>query len=325
LCYARTDEGLELPVVDITHPAFAETISPAELAALANESLRRMERGARVPRFLQRLFARRSILMRGSLDAAGSFASGMTTYFFKLGPQNLGSYASELDRKVAGAITPVCVRIRLRDLSTMLADALRPLLSSQPNRPLRLLNIGGGPAPDSLNTLLQLQKEQPELLAGRAMSIHVLDIDEVGPRFGARALAALLAPGAPLHGLDIRFEHVPYDWSEIEVLQRTVRAFGSDGALVAASSEGGLFEYASDSTIVANLVALRDEAPPGLVFATSLLRDDPIPSRIRVLSKTHWRSLGSGDLEAILAQAGWSAKRSVDSSPLYRVLLLARG
>jgi hypothetical protein len=35
VCYATTEAGLELPVVDITHPAFASTVAGAEQQTIA--------------------------------------------------------------------------------------------------------------------------------------------------------------------------------------------------------------------------------------------------------------------------------------------------
>jgi len=53
------------------------------------------------------------------------------------------------------------------------------------------LNIAGGPAADSLNTLIVLYNNQPESFAQRQVFVDVLDFDEAGPAFGKAALAAL--------------------------------------------------------------------------------------------------------------------------------------
>ena len=66
-----------------------------------------------------------------------------------------------------------------------------------------------------------------------------------------------MADGGPLAGLDIVFDHRSYDWDEPAPLEALLRELGAAGAIVAASSEGGLFEYGSDAAIVANLEALR--------------------------------------------------------------------
>jgi len=82
-----------------------------------------------------------------------------------------------------------------------------------------------------------------------------MDAQTEGPIFGANALVALQAPGAPLHGLDITFKHRPYDWNDTAALRSLLEE--THGAVVAASSEGGLFEYGSDDAIVTNLATLR--------------------------------------------------------------------
>ena len=84
----------------------------------------------------------------------------------------------------------------------------------------------------------------------------MLDLQTDGPAFGANALAALKQADGPLHGLAVEFDHRPYDWNEPAVLVQTVAKSRAVGAIVAASSEGGLFEYGSDEAIVANLRGL---------------------------------------------------------------------
>jgi len=39
VCYALTDDGVELPVIDITNPAFSENASQAKLAELCQDYL----------------------------------------------------------------------------------------------------------------------------------------------------------------------------------------------------------------------------------------------------------------------------------------------
>jgi hypothetical protein len=63
--------------------------------------------------------------------------------------------------------------------------------------------------------------------------------------------------GGPLSGLDIVFRHHPYDWDRPESLEALLGELSGDTAVIAASSEGGLFEYGSDASIVANLAVLR--------------------------------------------------------------------
>ena len=70
------------------------------------------------------------------------------------------------------------------------------------------------------------------------------------------SLQALAAPGGPLAGLDVAFQHHPYDWNDTAPLARLLAGLTARGAIIAASSEGGLFEYGTDDAVVANLTAL---------------------------------------------------------------------
>jgi hypothetical protein len=320
VCYAVTDDGLELPVVDVTHAAFACEPSTAELVAIAEATLRGLRRSRRMPGFLRRWVARRSILMRGTLDAAGTFVSGMTTYLYKIGPENLDpQYAGALDRRLASSITAVAIRLRLRAMARLLADHLSDALAARPGRALHLINIGGGTASDSLNALLVLRAQRPDALRGRRVVIRVLDPDAAGPAFGARSLAALLAPGAPLHGLDATLEHLPFDWCAAP----RFGPFPGD-AVVAGSSEGALFEYGADAAIQSTLAALRSRMPEDFVLVGSVMRDGAMAREIAQTGGIPLR-LFTPEAFAILAgRAGWKIARAEENNPLYRVVSLKK-
>ena len=164
VCYAWTDDGLELPVIDVTHPAFAFEVGEAELSALIDQAVRSVNVA---PAALQAA-AQKSLLVRGMVESSGTYTSGMMTYLNKLGPDNLGDgYASPIDHQWAASLTPLTFRWRMRDVARLLADGLAPALAARPHRPVHMLNIGGGPAMDSLNALILLRKEHPDV-AGRA-------------------------------------------------------------------------------------------------------------------------------------------------------------
>jgi hypothetical protein len=316
--YAFTDDGIELPVMDITHPAFVETAGPAELDALAKDFLEFQKS----PAFFRRFFSQRSIAMRGLGSAAGKFLGGMTTYVAKLKPALLGKgYAGMIDRKVAGGIGSVAFRLRLQDVAHLMAEELAPLIAAGTGRALHLLNIGGGPAMDSLNALILIQKEHPEWLAGRRVTIHVLDLDRAGPSFGARALAALQAPGAPLHGLEIALEHVAYDWADAAELGKLGERLGGETVLLG-SSEGGLFEYGSDAVIGENLRALQAGFPAGCVMVGSLFRDGTIPRWLQASSKMSIRTFELEAFRNLVGSVGWAVDRVKESNPIYRVVSL---
>ncbi len=323
VCYATTDDGVELPVIDITHPTFALGLSDEDLAKRTEAYIRETERWERFPSFLRnmatRYFQKHSILARGGTGADGALLSGMSTYLMKLGPDNLGSgYASAIDRKVASALPPTGVRIRLRDMARLLAGALAPALEAG-GGPVRLFNIAGGPAMDSLNALLLIRAERPELLRGRSIRIFVLDPDSHGPGFGMRAAEALRSSGAPLEGLDLAIERIPYDWTRPATLAQLLAKTIPTPA--AGSSEGGLFEYGSDDDIVANLNIIREGTPDGFVMTGTLLKDDRVTQVMRRNSTLAIRYLGADAFGLLARRAGWTIARRLDGPTIHTVAL----
>ena len=189
--YAVTTEGVELPVVDVTHPAFTLTLSDSEQHARVDQFLQERVPFAGFPKsirdLLLRFFLRGSVLGQGIHQSQGTFMTGMHTYLLKLGPEMLGSaYAKPIDRKIAASLPVLSARPRLQDMVYLMVERPLTVLSSDPRRPLCFMNIGGGPAIDSLNALIVLNKRQPGSLADQEVSIDVLDQDDAGPKFGGR-------------------------------------------------------------------------------------------------------------------------------------------
>jgi hypothetical protein len=325
VCYAVTHDGLELPVVDITHSAFQYSLSEEKLLRLTQRFLDEQRRFARMPGWLRtglmRFFLRGSRIGRGLRLAQGTFLDGMTTYLFKVGPKNLGSYAVPIDRRILLSLPAISVRLRLSDMARLLADGLAPSLERDPRRPLSLLNIAGGPAVDSLNALILLRRERPELLSARRIVVHVLDRDERGPLFGARATLALSAPGAPLAGLNLTFEHTRYDWSNALGLAPALEAATGEGALLAVSSEGGLFEYGSDDDILANLRAVAAAKLADSFVVGSVTRDDETIRTLKLTSTAATVPRGLAVFAALVARAGFNVTRSI-ARPLSDQVLL---
>lgn len=326
VCYATTEDGIELPVIDITHPAFACEVSPQELSAIIEESARAWEVVQKTPAEVLRELTATSVLVRGWVQSVGTFMSGMTTYLYRLGPNNLGEgYAGPIDRRSAAGIMPLSFRFRLRDVARLIADAIAPALATHPGRPVHLLNIAGGPSADSLNALILLNREHPEWLQGRPISIQVLDLDREGPRFGSRALRALLEDGAPLAGLSVSLDAVEYNWAEVSPLRHVLEAL-EPGAAAAGSSEGGLFDYGSDEQIIANLVALHEATSPEFVMVGSVVRDlNTLDPRLRATVQPGGRPLirylGLEAFQSLARQAGWIVDRVVDSVAHHAVSL----
>ncbi len=320
VCYAFTDDGVELPVIDVTHPAFAIKLTENELKDFLQGFIRDVRGQERTPAFLRQLLfsimRKRSVIMRGLMGASGSFMSGMNTYLMKLGPDNLSkANFSAIDRRITASPAGLFMRLRLQDIAHLLASGLIPPLNARPGAALHLLNLGGGAAIDSLNALILVQKERPDLLAGRQIYIHSLDMDTAGPDFGARALASMLAEGAPLKGLQIGFHHTDYDWSDPAKLRNLVEAFEDELSVVAASSEGALFEYGSDEDIAGNLRALHEVTPADTIIAGSVTRGDDLGRRLNGTGLGSRAAIQLRGLEAFTAlalDAGWSVGEAVE-------------
>jgi hypothetical protein len=261
LAYAATRDGRVLPVIDVTDPRFAVPDDPDSMRRLLDASSAEELRNRRIPEFIMRWMlksaAKRSLLVRSIFSSDATFLDGLSTYVMKLGADNLPPpYTDPIDRQAAGSPNLTLLRLRTQQTARLIADAVVTELAANLNAPLHLINIAGGPAIDSLNTLILLSHARRDLLQ-RPIVIHVLDFDDAGPFFGANAVAAMTADGRPLHGLDIAFEHRLYDWNNAVLLVQLTRELAASGAIVVAASEGGLFEYGDDDAIVENLQALR--------------------------------------------------------------------
>lgn len=322
------DGDLELPIIDVTHPAFALTLTEDQVDAAVARFLAQPQPFTKLPAFLQRalyaLFLRKSILARGFRASEGSFLPGLSTYLLKLGPDNLGgAYATPIDHRIAASVQALSVRLRLQDVATLLADALAPRLAAHPGRPLRLLNIAGGPAMDSLNALILLRRDHPTALGGRHVWIDVLDQDMDGPAFGAHALIELEAEGGPLAGVDAKLLALRSNWRETGPLRDLLRGIRAVEAVAAGSSEGGLFEYGSDEEIGATLACLRDEAPDDFVMVGSVTRADETARRLRRGARHAIRPRGLEVFRALAARHGWRVVRAIER-PLSDQVVLKR-
>jgi hypothetical protein len=192
----------------------------------------------------------------------------------KLGSENLGqAYAKKLDYRIAGSLSALSLRMRLKAIVELLSAGLTPQLQARPKVPLLLINIAGGPASDSLNTLIALRKSEGSLLEGRGIQVHLLDRDGLGPAFAKKSLEALQAPGFALEGLKIEMQLHSYDWHRPESLLELLGSLPTD-AVWALSSEGGLFDYGTDEVIQANLKALDKSCPAQTLMAVSATRKD---------------------------------------------------
>jgi hypothetical protein len=323
--FATTADGLRLPVIDVTHPAFAVADDPASLAARRDAFLLWDHRNRRVPTIITglliRLAARRSPLLRRILASDNEYLDSVSTYMLKLGADHLPpGFDGPVDRKVAAAPHVPLIRLRMQQIARLLAEALVAPLADAPAAPLHLVNIAGGPALDSINALIILARD-PTLIH-RQIAIHVFDAHEDGPTFGARALLALSAPEGPLQGLKVQFQQHPYDWNDTAPLARLVSGLAARGAIIAASSEGGLFEYGTDDAIIANLTALaRADVPivSGSVTSSSEVRK-------RMIAQTRFRLFARGleGFAPLAERSGYTIAESSTAIMSEQVLLRPR-
>jgi hypothetical protein len=250
--------------------------------------------------------------------------SGISTYLLKLGPDNLGSDADFIDRSIAGSFPALTARIRLQDMARLLADGLVISLAVKPHRPVRLINIAGGPAAESWNALICLCREHSSLLTRREIVIAVLDIDEEGPAFGARALAALRGPGAPLAGIEIAFRYIRYDWAEALRLPDGLRDLRPSDAACAISSEGGLFEYGSDAEIIANLEKLHFATARDASVVGSVTRDGEPVRSFQTANVPAGRPRTVEAFGSLAERAGWMLAHVIERPFSYNIRLVKR-
>ena len=326
--YARTREGFDLPVIDVTNPHFTVPDDPAT-AQRAKEAFVAEEYGRRhIPQFIMRMMLRaaagKSRLIRAMFNSDSGYLDSISTYVLKLGPDNLvPPYDSTFDLRVASSPHILLIRLRMQQIAHLVAEGLADdLATAGAAAPLRLINIGGGTALDSINGVIVLHRNRPDLL-NRPIAIEVLDANADGALFGANALAALKADQGPLAGLDIGMNYHDYDWDKPAMLESLVGKLASAGAVIAASSEGALFEYGSNQAIVANLKALHAGGAGARFVAGSVTVDDDINRRM--IAQTGFKLVprGIAGFGPLAAEAGFRVVK-VEQAFLSEQVLLRR-
>ncbi len=329
ITYARTREGFDLPVIDFSNSRFAVPNDPETVRGLYDAFIRGERRRRRIPKFVMRMMlrsaAKESRLVHAMFNSDAGFLDGMSTYVMKLGANNLvAPYDTPTDRRLAASPHVVLVRLRMQQIARFIAEGIAGDLAASAAPPLlSLINIGGGPALDSINALILLRRTHPDLLKGRIV-IEVLDSSRDGVFFGANALAALKAEKGPLAGLDVSMRHHDYDWDEPAALESLIEELLSAGAVIVASTEGALFEYGSDQAIVANLDALRANGTGARLVAGSVTCADE--TRRRIIAETRFKLIprGIAGFEPLAARAGFRIAKVESALLSDQVLLRAR-
>lgn len=312
LPYVFTDTGLELPVLDITHPLFETSIDENSLAHLRAQSSATAAMIKAMPEARRKMIIDHSYIWgtHFSNKTESNYVNGMGTYMLKLGPLLLGGGEKrEIDRRATMSVGGIAARMRMRDLCRQQSKLLFPILAAHPGKRLCLINIAGGAASDTINTLRLIQKRDLSLLRDRKIEVHLLEIDVIGPHFAGKSLAALQEAGGDLEMLDLDFRFHNSPWSD-EAAWKEILKEKSRG-IIFCSSEGGLFEYGRDEEIhrVLEILAACPSLWTGI--AGSCLRDgetvDPTITALAEISGSALRFLGREGLEGILEPTSWSA------------------
>jgi hypothetical protein len=332
LSYVFTLNGIELPVLDITHPEFISSIDENKLKKMLSYVGKNAEKNAnkfnRMPAFIKKYFAKHSFAMAELLENESSFASGISTLMMKLGPNLIGKGKKRFwDRQVTKGFGSLVIRMRMRDISLCQANALIPLLQKSQERNLCFTNIAGGSASDSINALFLIRQKNAGLLKNRKIEINVLDIDTFGPSFADRCITALKSPGGSFNDLNISFRYIHYDWNSTDKLENLLNE--RKEWLQICSSEGGLFEYCSDEVIIQNLEIIYNNSTDDIIIVGSLLHDIKtvdagIKAALKISTVIKPRFLGIDGLKNIIEKNKWNLNNMIEGNPRYLIFALSK-
>ena len=332
LSYAITINGIELAVLDITHPYFISSTDETKLKEILSKVEQTADKNAekfnKIPAFVKKFFAKRSFIMSELLQEsnADEYLTGISTLMLKLGPNLIGKGKKRFfDRLSSKGIGGIVLRMRVRDISIIQAEALIPLLSESPDRNLCFINIAGGAASDSINTLFLIQQMNPSLLRNRKIEINVLDIDRFGPAFADRCITALKAPEGRFYKMDVSFNHIHYDWNNTQKLKELLSE--RKEWLQICSSEGGLFEYCSEEVIIQNLNTIHENSASNIIIAGSLMHDIETIDRgaiaaLKISTAIKPRFLGIDGLKSIIEKNEWNLSGIIEGNPRYLIFKL---
>ena len=334
LSYVFTSNGVELPVLDITHPGFISTINEDRLIKLISYVEKNAEKNAekfnKIPAYIKKYWIKHSFAMAELIESDNevSFATGISTLMMKLGPILIGKGRRRFwDRMVTKGFGSLMIRMRARDMSICQAVSIIPLLAKSKEKNLCFINIAGGSACDSINALFLILQKDPALLKNRKVEINVLDIDTGGPAFAERCITALKEPGGKFKGLDITFRHIPYDWNDTQKLAELLSE--RKEWLQLCASEGGLFEYCSDEVIIRNLKTIYDCSNEDVIIAGTLLHDIStidagIVAALKISSSIKLSFLGVNGLKRIAEPLHWKLSSTIEGNPRYLVFALKK-
>jgi hypothetical protein len=333
ISYAFTENGIELPVLDITHSLFLSSINEEKLDKMLKEIKQKGEERAesfdKIPAFIKSFMAKRSYIMAGFMlkDSEDTFLSGLSTLMMKFGPGLIGKGRRKfLDRLGSKAFGAILLRMRVRDICKLHVDILENQLIKEKDKNLCFINIAGGAACDSINALITVLKKDSSLLKNREIEINVFDIDRFGPTFAKNCVESLKSTDNYFSGLNISFNHIYYNWNDTTVLNDFLLK-RKEWSIIS-SSEGGLFEYASDEDIIKNLNVLYDNSQKNVKIVGSAIRDlntvDPGILASLKLTKIKARLLGVEGLKTTLEKTAWTIENIMENNPRYLTFTLGK-
>lgn len=328
--YVFTDTGLELPVLDITHPLFKDSINESTLADLRTKSSQAAAMMRVMPETQKKIIADHSYIFGTHFyqNKAAAYLSGMGTYMLKLGPQLIGGGEDrKIDRMATMGVSGIAARMRLRDLCQYQMEILVPILKAHPGKRLSLINIAGGAASDTINTLRLIQRKESNLLRNRQVEIHLLEVDPVSSHFAQKSLAALQKTGEDFEMQDLAFFFHQNSWADKVAWKKIMKDRTRD--IILCSSEGGLFEYGLDEDIHRVLKILSEGLSQSMVITGSCLMDreniDPTIIAMAETSGGALRFLGRKGLEDILKPTSWSVDWVTETTnPVYLLFSLQK-
>ena len=320
ILYAAFGNDIQIPILDITHPLFNASIDEQAYHLSCLKSARSIKSLKKMPGLIRNIFVKMS-------NVDNSHLSGMRTLLYKLGHDLSREIKLGFRDKWAVKQTSFMgLRIRLRNLCRRQSKILQPQLKLFPERNLCFFNIAGGAATDSINTLILIQESDPELLKGRKIEINILDIDTYGPNFAKRCIDVLKQPEERFHGLNITLNIIHYDWSQPEALRKM--SLERSDWIQLCSSEGGLFEYGSNSEIIENLNYYYTNSPADARVTGSLIFDrahvNPGYLGFTEFIGVKIRYLGLEGLQRILAQTSWVLEESHEIDTIYILFSLKK-
>jgi hypothetical protein len=151
-------------------------------------------------------------------------------------------------------------------------------------------------------------------------------VDDYGPYFACQCAQTLTSEEGILSGLDLTCRHIAYDWKNTETLRETIT--GREDQIILFSSEGGLFEYGSETDIRENLKTINDVVATDTEFIASVVKDpetvDPVMNETLHMTTIKPVLYGLRGLERIIRGTSWKILQYNDNNPRYIIFSISK-